>query len=92
MMALLTKRVPGRGWHPAKRAEDLVAGDVVLRAHRGAARVSEARVGDKVVHLRLAGVEHPWSLNIWKRRRSLVAVDERRPRARIRGVHQKKEG
>lgn len=72
MTTLLTRRVSGRGWCPAKRAEELAAGDVILRAHRGAARVEDVRIGDRVVHLRLAG--RGWQLNVWKRRGSLVAV------------------
>ena len=74
-MKPLRKRLQGRGWHPAKRARDLKAGDVVLTAHKGSAVVNDVSLGLKVAHFHLEGKDRPYTVNVWRRLASLVAVE-----------------
>lgn len=44
----LTKRVPGRGYLPAKRVKDLAKGDVLVRPYLPLMRVADIRLGDYI--------------------------------------------
>ena len=69
----MTKRVLGKGYFKAKLANDLVPGDIIVRPC-GEARVTGVIIGIKSVFLRLAGRETAYSVNIYKRRQTKVAV------------------
>ena len=69
------KNLPGVGRVPAIMAKDLLPGTVVLLPYKGRAFVASIARGLKVVHLHLRGVETAFRVNVWKRNRSLVAVE-----------------
>lgn len=70
----LTKRVPGKGYLPAKRVMDLKPGDIIVRPYVPAMVVKEVRLGDYNAFLRLEGVDRPVHVGIWKRLGTVVAV------------------
>ena len=69
----MTRRVLDRGHYPAKRADSLVPGDIIVRPV-GSARVTAVQVGMKSVFLRLAGLDDSYSVNVHKRRGTKVAI------------------
>ena len=76
MTTLLTKRVAGKGYLPAKRVRDLRRGDVIVRPYLPFMRVADIRLGDYNAFLRLESVDGPAHIGIWKRLNTLVAISE----------------
>lgn len=74
MTLQLTRRVPGRGYLPAKLVKDLIPGDVIIRPYLPPMRVADIRLGDYNAFLRLEGVDRPIHVGIWKRLKTVVAV------------------
>lgn len=69
-----TRRVPGKGYLPAKRVKDLRQGDVIIRPYLPPMRVADIRLGDYNAFLRLEGIDRPIHVGIWKRLNTVVAI------------------
>ena len=74
MTKTLLKSLPGRGKVPAKRVKDLAAGDTVLRPTGGSAKVERIVRGLKGDWLTLMGLDWDYTITVWKRKGTLVAV------------------
>ena len=75
LSASMMTQVSCNGRLPAKLVRDLKAGDVILRASRGKARVVAVTHGIKSAWLRIAGSEVPFETVIWKRLDSKAASE-----------------
>lgn len=70
----ILKALPGRGRLPSKKVRDLKEGDKIQRPTGGAAIVERVVGGLKGHWLTLRGLDWDYTITVWKRKGTRVAV------------------